>query len=71
MPQAGHADYSAQWVEFYRNMGMNREAEAVEQARFKLCSWLLDICPALHNRGGSAVDGVTYPGCVFECLNFL
>lgn len=31
-PQAGQADYSAQWVEYYRSMGMTREAEAIEQA---------------------------------------
>ena len=30
-PQAGQADYSAQWVEYYRSMGMSREAEAIEQ----------------------------------------
>ena len=27
----GQADYSAQWVEYYRSMGMVREAEAIEQ----------------------------------------
>jgi far upstream element-binding protein len=30
-PQAGQADYSAQWIDYYRNMGMTREAEALEQ----------------------------------------
>jgi hypothetical protein len=30
-PQGGQADYSAQWIEYYRNMGMTREAEAIEQ----------------------------------------
>jgi far upstream element-binding protein len=30
-PQAGQHDYSAQWVEYYRSMGMTREAEAIEQ----------------------------------------
>jgi len=29
--QAGQADYSAQWIEYYRSMGMTREAEAIEQ----------------------------------------
>jgi far upstream element-binding protein len=29
-PQTGQPDYSAQWAEYYRSMGMNREAEAVE-----------------------------------------
>lgn len=27
----GTTDYSAQWVEYYRSMGMMREAEAIEQ----------------------------------------
>lgn len=36
MPQqsaagAGGADYSAQWIEYYRAMGMTREAEIIEQ----------------------------------------
>ena len=30
-PQTGQPDYSAQWVEYYRSMGMTREAEAIEQ----------------------------------------
>ena len=30
-PQGGQADYSAQWIEYYRSMGMTREAEAIEQ----------------------------------------
>ncbi|XP_037946377.1 far upstream element-binding protein 3-like isoform X3 [Teleopsis dalmanni] len=28
---AGQADYSAQWIEYYKSMGMHREAEMVEQ----------------------------------------
>ena len=28
---AGQPDYSTQWVEYYRSMGMVREAEAIEQ----------------------------------------
>ena len=32
-PQTGQPDYSAQWAEYYRNMGMTREAEAIEAAR--------------------------------------
>ena len=27
---SGGADYSAQWAEYYRSMGMMREAEAIE-----------------------------------------
>jgi len=29
-PQAGQADYSQQWAEYYRSMGMVKEAEAIE-----------------------------------------
>lgn len=28
---AGQADYSQQWIEYYRQMGMHREAEMIEQ----------------------------------------
>lgn len=28
---AGQADYSAAWVEYYRSLGMYREAEMIEQ----------------------------------------
>jgi hypothetical protein len=30
-PATGQPDYSAQWIEYYRSMGMTREAEAIEQ----------------------------------------
>ena len=32
-PQTGQADYSAQWADYYRSMGMVKEAEAIEAAR--------------------------------------
>ena len=32
-PSTGQADYSAQWADYYRSMGMNREAEAIEAQR--------------------------------------
>ncbi len=32
-PQTGTPDYSSQWAEYYRSMGMTREAEAIEAAR--------------------------------------
>lgn len=30
-PSTGQPDYSAQWAEYYRSMGMHREAEMIEQ----------------------------------------
>lgn len=30
-PQTGQADYSAQWADYYRSLGMHREAEMIEQ----------------------------------------
>ena len=30
-PQTGQLDYSAQWVEYYRTLGMHREADMIEQ----------------------------------------
>ncbi|XP_039298560.1 far upstream element-binding protein 3 [Nilaparvata lugens] len=30
-PQTGQPDYSAQWAEYYRSVGMHREAELIEQ----------------------------------------
>lgn len=30
-PQTGQPDYSAQWAEYYRSLGMHREAEMIEQ----------------------------------------
>ena len=29
-PQTGQPDYSAQWAEYYRSLGMHKEAEAIE-----------------------------------------
>lgn len=30
-PATGQPDYSQQWIDYYRSMGMAREAEAIEQ----------------------------------------
>lgn len=30
-PSTGQPDYSAQWAEYYRSMGLHREAEMIEQ----------------------------------------
>jgi far upstream element-binding protein len=41
-PSTGQLDYSAQWAEYYRNMGLVREAEAIEQnmrVSPKLCTF--------------------------------
>ena len=37
-PQTGQPDYSSQWAEYYRSMGMTKEAEAIEAARVRLYS---------------------------------
>lgn len=33
-PQTGQPDYSLQWAEYYRTLGMHREAEMIEQQVF-------------------------------------
>ena len=43
-PQAGQADYSQQWAEYYRSMGMIKEAEAIEM-RVSRNSFLLVRAP--------------------------
>lgn len=30
-PQTGQPDYSQQWAEYYRSVGMHREADLIEQ----------------------------------------
>lgn len=30
-PQTGQPDYSAQWVEYYRSLGLHTEADMIEQ----------------------------------------
>ncbi|KAI5638373.1 hypothetical protein NE865_09007 [Phthorimaea operculella] len=30
-PSTGQPDYSQQWIDYYRSLGLNREAEAIEQ----------------------------------------
>lgn len=30
-PQTGQPDYSAQWAEYYRSLGMHKEADMIEQ----------------------------------------
>jgi Domain of unknown function (DUF1897) len=48
-PQAGQADYSVQWVEYYRSMGMTREAEAIEQARVSFVESPLELLTAVRS----------------------
>jgi len=52
-PQAGQADYSVQWVEYYRSMGMTREAEAIEQAVRSAAS----VQPAAQPMAAAAANG--------------
>lgn len=35
----GSSDFSAQWIQYYRSMGMHREAEFIEQQskQMKVC----------------------------------
>lgn len=37
-PSGNQGDYSAQWIDYYRKMGMTRDAEAIE--RSTAVSWL-------------------------------
>lgn len=41
----GGSDFSAQWIQYYRSMGMHREAEFIEQQakQMKVCAYLLYI----------------------------
>jgi len=48
-PQAGQADYSVQWVEYYRGMGMTRKAEAIEQARVSFVESPLELLTAVRS----------------------
>lgn len=34
-PQTGLADYSLHWIEYYRSIGRNQEAEAIERQRVR------------------------------------
>lgn len=41
MSQAGaQPDYSLQWAEYYRSLGMIREAEMIEQQVSRYCNYL-------------------------------
>ncbi|XP_066592587.1 far upstream element-binding protein 3 isoform X1 [Prorops nasuta] len=45
-PQTGQPDYSAQWAEYYRSLGMHREADMIEQQSKQ--------GKPDHNQGGNA-----------------
>lgn len=55
-PQTGQPDYSAQWIEYYRSMGMTREAEVIEQqaARAAPVQATPQAAPAAANGAGAA-----------------
>ena len=42
-PQTGQPDYSIQWAEYYRSLGMHREAEMIEQ-QAKASKVLQELC---------------------------
>lgn len=44
-PQTGQPDYSVQWVEYYRSLGMHREAEMIEQQAKanKVSIWIFTV----------------------------
>lgn len=46
-PQTGQPDYSLQWAEYYRSLGMHREAELIEQQA--------------KNKGGAMQPGMQTP----------
>lgn len=55
---AGQADYSAQWIEYYKSMGMHREAEIVEQQlKLKTSTGQIQI-----GNGNAGVMGAVAPG---------
>lgn len=41
----GGSDFSAQWIQYYRSMGMHREAEFIEQQakQMKVCIFFVYI----------------------------
>lgn len=39
-PSTGQPDYSLQWAEYYRSLGMHREAEMIEQQVVWIFFWL-------------------------------
>ncbi|KAK0181264.1 hypothetical protein PV327_003560 [Microctonus hyperodae] len=51
-PQTGQPDYSAQWAEYYRSLGMHREAEMIEQQSKQ-------AKPQDHNQQQPAPPGAT------------
>lgn len=55
-PQTGQPDYSLQWAEYYRSLGMHREAEMIEQqAKNKAAAAAAGI-------PGMAAPGASQPG---------
>jgi len=58
-PATGQPDYSAQWAEYYRSLGMTREAEMIEQQQGGAATAPPTTAPAVTTaapQGGSAPD---------------
>merc|ERR1719318_2182377 len=58
-PATGQPDYSAQWAEYYRSLGMTREAEMIEQQQGGAATAPPTAAPAVTSaapQGGSAPD---------------
>lgn len=63
----GGSDFSAQWIQYYRSMGMHREAEFIEQQakQLKVCAkmfYLLKvlIVIAMHKLGSLKISYIKY-----------
>ena len=44
-PSTGQPDYSAQWADYYRSVGMLREAEAIEQQMRVIFYFIVQVPP--------------------------
>lgn len=66
-PATGQPDYSLQWAEYYRSLGMHREADLIEQVDLSERSNDLFLClycqqQSKNKTGGASVQTSTAPG---------